>query len=108
MHIVTVTYAIQPEKKEEMRALLHDQAAAQEALSLLMQIPGVTGYYSLLKPDADEGVALYLYATEAQAQAAPTTPQYQPFITSAYSHRLLNCMVQESITRQVYEVTAQG
>jgi len=80
MHMVTVTYAIQPEKKEEMRALLHDQAAAQEALSLLMQIPGVTGYYSLLKPDADEGIVLYLYATEAQAQAAPTTPNTNPLL----------------------------
>lgn len=108
MHMVTVTYAIQPEKKEEMRALLHDQAAAQEFIALLMQIPGVIGYYSLLKPDADEGIALYLYATEAEAQAAPTTPQYQPFITSAYSQKLLNCTVPGSMKRQIYEVTGQG
>lgn len=108
MHIVAVTYAIPPEKKKEMRALLHDQAAAQEFIALLMQIPGVIGYYSLLKPDADEGIALYLYTTEAEAQAAPTTPPYQPFITSAHSQRLLNCTVPGSLTRQIYEVTGQG
>jgi hypothetical protein len=78
LHIVTVTYAIQPERKEEMIALLHDQAAAQEFIALLMQIPGVTGYYSLLKSDANEGIALYLYATEAQA--APTTPNTNPLL----------------------------
>lgn len=108
MYIAAITYTIQPEKKEELIALAHDTEAAQEALALLMKIPGVIGYYSLLKPGADEGIALYLYATEAQANEAPTTPQYQPFITSEYARNMLNCMVPGSITRQIYEVTGQG
>jgi quinol monooxygenase YgiN len=108
MYIAVISYAIQPEKKEEMLALLHDESAAQEALSLLMKIPGVTGYYSLVTPEGDKGLAVYLYASEAQAKAAPSTPEYQAFITSPYSTKTLSCAVQGSVNRQIYEVTGHG
>ena len=108
MYIAATTYTIQPDRKAEMLALLRDKTAGKEAESLLMKIPGVTGYCSLAKPDADEGIIMITYETEAQAKAAPTTPEYQPYVRSAYTAKLLSYMVQGSMNRQVYEVTSQA
>ena len=91
-----------------MLALLRDQSARQEGEALLMKIPGVAGFHSLVKPDADEGLMMILYGTEAQAKASLTTPQYQAYITSAYTAKVVSCMVQGSMNRQIYEVTGHG
>lgn len=106
MYIAATTYTIQPGKKDEMLAI--SDSAKQEADSLLMKVPGVTGYYSLVNADGDEGLIMIIYATEAQAKAGSTTPQNQAYMTAPYTAQLLSCIVPGSMSRKVYKTLAQA
>ena len=106
MYIAATTYTIQPGKKNEMLAI--SDSAKKEADSLLMKVPGVTGYYSLVNVDGDEGIVMIIYATEAQAKAGSNTPQNQAYMAAPYTAQLVSCMVPGSMSRKVYEVLAQA
>lgn len=108
MYIAVTTYTIQPERKEEIVALLRDQNAAQASVALMMQVPGVTGYYALVNPETGEGLTLILYATEAQAKAGQSTAQGQAYATAAYTSQVLSSVAPGSMHRQIYEVAAHG
>ena len=98
MIAVVSTAKVQPGKMDELM-----KAWRENVEPLLDGIPGLKQHYMLTKPDTDEGMAIALYESEADAQAFQNSGKLQEMYASFASY-----MIMETIVREIYEVSAHG
>ena len=102
MYAAVLTYDLKSGKRDDFTALVNS-STWDEMVALLRQVNGFKHIYGLMKEGSDKTLTVAVYETEADALAAYESPKVKEVWA-----KLTDYVDMSSITRDVYEIVAEG
>ena len=95
MYASVTTAQVQPGKFDEYLKMLTEQITPG-----VQQLPGLVDFYLLTNREAEKGVTIAIYASEADAVATQTSGKYQELVA-----KIAHLLVMETVKREGYAVS---